>query len=274
MVQTTNNTIDNRSKTLSIQVSLNGLSFCATDTDQQITAIEHDNFGIQLTPEQVLDKIKYLFDNNLKLKGNFETVEVIYQNDLYTLVPKPLFDQNMLKEYLHYTIKVLQNDFITYDELDQHEIVTVYIPYTNINNFFFDTFGSFTYKHASTILVSSLLSREKNSESTSVFAHMNANSFDLIIIEKGKLIMGNTFTYETEEDFLYYLMFATEQVKLNPEEFSLVFLGSVTKESECYKIANTYIRNISFGNFSQTLNVSPEIKPFEPHQHFVLLSHF
>ncbi len=274
MVQTTSNTIDNISKKLSIQVSLNGLSFCTVDSNNQITAIEQENFGIRLTPEQVLDKIKYMFDRNQNLKESFTTIELIHQNDLYTIVPKPLFDEALLKDYLKYNVKVLQNDFIVYDELDQHDLITVYIPYTNINNFFFDTFGSFTYKHTNTVLANTLLTKEKNSESITVFANMSSIVFDLIIIDKGRLMLSNTFNYETKEDFLYYLMYATEQLNLNPEEFKLVFLGSITKDNEFYNIAYKYIRNISFGSLSQKSKFAPNITPFEPHQHFVLLSHF
>ncbi len=274
MEQTINNIIDSTSKTLSIQVSLNGLSFCIVDSDQHISVIKQESFGVQLTPEQVLNKIKYTLDNDQDLKENFSAIEVMHQNDLYTLVPKALFNKNLIKEYLKYNIKVLETDFIAYDELEQHGIVTVYVPYTNINNFFFDTFGSFTYKHTSTILVNSLLSKEKNSESSIVYANMNQKSFDLIIIRNGKLVLGNTFSYETKEDFLYYLMFTAEQVQLNPEEFTLVFLGYITKESECFKIANKYVRNVNFGNHSQKLKVSQDITPFESHQHYVLLSHF
>ncbi len=273
MEQTTNN-ISTISNTLSIQVSLNGLSFCTIDNNRQITAIVKDNFGIQLTPEQVLGKIKHIFDTTPTLKNNFKTVEVIYQNDLYTLVPNALFDPNILKEYLKYNIKVLENDFIAYDELNQHDMVTVYVPYTNINNFFFDTFGSFTYKHSSTILIGSLLSQEKNSDSVTVFANMNEKSFDLIVINKGKLILVNTFNHETREDFLYYLLFTVEQLKLNPENFGLIFLGDIQKDSRYFDLANRYIRNIDFGHHEQKYILAKDMKRIEPHHHFVLLSHF
>ncbi|MBQ0733005.1 DUF3822 family protein [Aquimarina celericrescens] len=275
MEQTTNNNIDNVLHTLSIQVSLNGLSFCTIDDHKHINAIEQDNFGIQLTPEQVLNKIKHTFDRNPALKGSFKTIEVIHQNNLYTIVPKALFDKNLLTDYLKYNIKLLENDFIAYDELDQHEIVTVYIPLTNINNFFFETFGSFTYKHTSTILISSLLSQEKNSDNVTVFANMNEKSFDLIIINRGKLILANSFNHESKEDFLYYLMFTTEQLQLNPEDFTLTFLGDIQKDSEYYTIAHKYIRNVDFGHHNgQEYKLPSTIDPIEPHQHFVLLSHF
>ncbi len=274
MEKTTTNIVDNTSKTLSIQVSLNGLSFCAINSNNEIIAIEEQNFGLQLNPEQVLNKIKEVFNNNSILKENFKTIEVIYQNNLYTIVPKPVFDKDHIKDYLKYNIKVLENDFIACDELNQYDIVTVYIPYTNINNFFFDNFGSFTYKHSTTVLIDTLLFQEKNNDAISVFAHMNKRSFDLIIINKGKLMLANTFSYETKEDFLYYLMFSVEQLQLNPEEFLLQFLGDITKDNDCYTIAYKYIRNISFGQHSKKLVVNPDIKPFEPQQHFVLLSQF
>ncbi len=273
MVQTTNN-INTIPNTLSIQVSLNGLSFCTLDANHQIVAIEQDNFGIQLSPEQALDKIKHTFDHNPALKADFETIEVIHQNDLYTQVPKDLFDSNILKEYLKYNVKILANDFVAYDEIDQHEIVTVYVPYANINNFFFETFGSFTYKHSTTILTSTLLSQEKNSDRIRVFSNMSDKHFDLIVLNKGKLILSNTFYHETKEDFIYYLLFTCEQLELNPEEFELVFLGDIKRDSEYLEIANTYVRNVRFGNHGRDEQYFSTIDPIDPHQHFVLLSHF
>ena len=267
-----NNSIQDLSnKVLSIQISLNGLSFC-TWIDQQITSINHESFGIQLTPEQILNKIKYIFDHNADLKENFDKINVIYQNDMYTVVPKPLFNTESLNNYLKYNIKVLENDFIAYDELEQHNIITVYIPYTNINNFFFDNFGTFTYKHTSTILIDSLLTKKKNSKSSSVFVNINDISFDITVITNGNLILCNTYTYQTKEDFLYYLLFTTEQLQLNPEEFELIFIGNISKNHAIYKIAHTYVRNISLGENINNIELAKDIPSFDPHKHFVLLS--
>ncbi|WP_161634379.1 DUF3822 family protein [Aquimarina pacifica] len=263
------------SRKLSIQVSLNGLSFCsALVNNQEIIALEHQNFGIQLTPEQVLDKIKYNFNFNKNLKYDFESIEVIYQNDLYTVVPQPLFDEKFLKEYLRYNTKVLSNDFIAYDTLNQHDLITVYVPLINVNNFFFDTFGAFTYKHSTTILMNSLLAQEKNSESTSVFVNICNIRFDLIVINKGNLLLCNTFMYDTKEDFLYYLMFTTEQLGLNPEEFELIFLGEVSDDSDFFTIAYKYIRNIRFGKRHKNIKLTEDLNDIQPHEHYALLSHF
>ncbi len=274
MDQTINNTIQHISYTLSIQINLNGLSFCISNFDNTAIEIEHVIFGTQLNPEQILDKIKYLFKNTPSFQRNITKVNVIYNNDLYTTVPKALFDEDLLSDYLKYNIKILENDFIAYDAMESHDIMSVYIPYVNINNYFFENFGSFTYKHASTILIDNLLITEKNNDSTVVYVHIGYHSFDLIIIKNGKLQLCNTYYAETEEDFLYYLMFAAEQLKLNPETFDLKFLGNVDKDHPYYTIAYKYIRNVSFGTRNNHINVSDTLPSIAKHHDFTLLSNF
>ena len=140
MIQTANNNNIEiiTTYTLSIQVSLNGLSFCITNSDSEIISLYQKKFIIRLNPKQVLEKIKYLFDHNTDLNKKFDSIQVIYQNELNTIIPKTLFNEDVIKDYLKYNIKVLENDYVTYYDLHQHDIVNIYIPYTNINNFFFE----------------------------------------------------------------------------------------------------------------------------------------
>ena len=81
------------------------------------------------------------------LHGGFESINVTHSNNLSTFVPKPFFNEDNLSDYLQYNIKILKNDFIAYDTLENSELVNVFIPYVFINNYLFDTFGSFEYKH-------------------------------------------------------------------------------------------------------------------------------
>lgn len=273
MVQTINNTTEDTTYILSIQVSLNGLSFCVATGREEITVVEHQDFGMLCTPGQVLDKIKQLLDQHPALDRDFSTIEVLYHNDLYTLVPKAVFNEDLLQEYLQYNVQLLETDFVAFDELTTQDMVTVYVPYTNINNFFFEYFGSFTYKHTTTVLLENILRQQKHSDSITLFANMHKRFFDLIIVNKGKLQLANTYRHDCKEDFLYYLMFAAEQLGLNPEEFSLAFIGDITEESEYIALAYQYIRNVRFGNRNTTAEINTH-QAVLAHQHFALLSHF
>jgi hypothetical protein len=234
---------------LSIQISLSGLSFCILQRDTHtISFLKHICFKKRLTPFEVLGHLKNAFNDLHELQSTFSNICVIHVNELSTLVPKPLFNEDFLADYLKFNAKILKSDYISYDDILSNGSVNVYVPYVNINNFIYEKFGAFTYKHVSSVLIEQILILEKNSETKKVFTHISSNHFEIIVIDKGHLIFYNTFEYSSKEDFIYYLLFAAEQLQLNPEKLNLVFLGDVVKDDDIYNIAYKYIRNISFGN--------------------------
>jgi hypothetical protein len=52
-----------------------------------------------------------------------------------------------------------------------------------------------------------------------------------VIVKDKELLFCNTFTYETKEDFIYYILFTTEQLKLDPEDLDLILLGNIHEDS-------------------------------------------
>lgn len=258
---------------LSIQISLSGLSFCILQRDTKTISILRDyNFDKKLNHHDVLDKLKHLFNTESFLQSNFSSVQVIHVNELSTLVPKSLFDEHFLADYLKFNSKILKSDFIAYDSIEINDTVNVYVPYVNINNFIYDMFGMFTYKHVSTILIEQLLTIEKNSENLKLYVHVGQNHFEIIAINKGKLMFYNTFEYCSEEDFIYYILFTAEQLKLNPETFQLIFLGNIQKDDSLYAMAYKYIRHIGFGNRQE--NFIYLEKPKTDHSNFTLIKSF
>jgi len=266
IIKITNNNVDFlnlQENHLSIQLSLDGFSFCVYNkihNDIGFFAVyKFENSAI--TPYKHLEFVEELYKKEVLLQVKYNSVSVTHHNNLITQVPKALFDKNNLSAYLQHTVKVLENDFITYDEVKNSEIVNVYIPYVNINNFLLDKYGSFIYKHSSTILIEQLLTNYKNLEGDYCFVNVSNTNFEVVVLKNKKIELFNSFNFKTKEDFIYYILFTAEQLNLNPEEFNLVLLGDIEKESELYTILYQYIRNIQFhepNNFSSILNnVSP-----------------
>lgn len=247
--KTINNILkDTYRKALSIQFSLGGFSFCISNLEtKEVHHFTSYTFDINsVSPEALLSEIEILYHDNSLLKQEFESVTIIHQNNLSTLVPAPLFDENELKTYLDYNIKTLANDYAAFDDLSQLDIKNVYVPYVNINNFFFQKFGEFEYKHHVTVLIDKLILHAKNNSEKQFFVHVTNNNFDIVVVENSNLLFYNSFSFSTKEDFIYYILFTAEQLQLNPEELLLFFIGDIEKESELYHIAYQYIRNVDF----------------------------
>ena len=266
MAQTTNNLNKPTNLELSIQLSLSGLSFCTLHRETNtISGLKQINFDKKLNPLELLDQLKHVFNTEPVLKNNFNRVFVVHDSELSTFVPKPLFNEACLADYLKFNSKILKSDFITYDDIPINDSVNVYVPYININNFIYDKFGSFTFKHVSTILI------EKHSNIPKVYVNVGNNHFEMIVVDKTKLLLYNTFDYSTKEDFIYYILFTAEQLELNPETLNLVFIGDIDTKDKLYTIAYKYIRFVFLGNREDNYKYSNGAQPETNHAHFALI---
>lgn len=242
-----NNKVDssNEFKKLSIQISLNGLSFCIVDTlDNSILLSKAIHFKVELNPIQLQKELKQLLETNNISESTFSEVIVIHRNSLFGLVPKTLFSEENLKDYLKYNAQILANDHIAFDEIENYEIMNVYVPLVNINNYIYELFGEFTFKHSASVIIPSLLNNNKNKDAV-CYIYAAENQMDITVINNKKLQLFNSFEYSTTEDFMYYLLFTTEQLKLDNETIKLRLFGDIEEESELYKSCSEHIKNVS-----------------------------
>ena len=242
-INTLTTTLNHR---LSVQVSLNGLSFLVTDlkTEKTILFLER-HLDHSTTPEELLLEIESVILKNETLNSGFAEVILIYSTSVYSLVPHALFDQTKASEYLKFNSKILANDYMAHDFIENQDIVVVHVPFMNINNFFFEKFGAFSYYHSITILLKTIFREEKYSL-PKMFLHFQKNSFDCLILKNGELQLCNTFLYKSPADFLYYTLFCMEQLNLSPDSVPVILCGEIAEGDENYKLAYAYIRHLEF----------------------------
>tara|TARA_R110002012_G_scaffold322096_1_gene555322 strand:+ start:6192 stop:7025 length:834 start_codon:yes stop_codon:yes gene_type:complete len=231
---------------LSIQISLNGLSFCVLDAiGNTIIKQESLSFSEELIPFQVLKNLKELLEKNEVTKMSFSDITIIHRNTLFSLVPKALFHEKELANYLKFNTKILANDHISFDEIANYDIVNVYVPFVNINNYIYELFGEFEYQHNGTVLIQSLLTNFDGGKEPICYVHVLENQIDITVIENKKLVLYNSFTYSSKEDFIYYILFVIEQLKLDTESLSLKLFGAIEEGDSLYNLCHTYVRNVA-----------------------------
>ena len=277
--QQTNKSIDFNNlsdKHLSIQLSLDGFSFCIINKNEKhIERLEHFRFNDHSpTPDKLLQNVESVFKKERALQKRYGSTNITHVNQLSTLVPKSLFDEDRIRDYLKFSSKTYTNDYVVHDEIENHDMVNVYIPFVNVNNFFLERFGSFEYKHFSTVLVNNLLNTFKFSEHPHMFAHIGELQFEILVIANDKLLFYNSFNYQSEADFIYYILFTAEQLGLNPEEFELILAGIIDTESELYKIAYRYVRKVGLMENRSAYKFPPNSKEASKRRHFTLLNQY
>lgn len=232
-------------KKLSVQVSLDGLCFLITNryTDA-VQYFKEVQFPTTFHPEEVLVEIQNITENDPPFRYTFGQVTICHENNLYTLVPKAVFTEDAQAEYLKFNTKILPTDFITFDSLDLFDMVVVYVPYTNINNYFFEKYGSFTFNHSTTLFIEKTLKVAKNDSLTKIHVHIYHRRMDILVSLNKKVMLFNSFEYHTPEDLLYYILFTAEQLELDPDEFPLFLSGKIKTGDDYYSLAYEYVRNV------------------------------
>ena len=136
-----------------------------------------------------------LLKSHTILNSKFTEVNVIHRNNFFSLVPKSLFDIKELKNYLKYNTKILANDHIAYDEINSFDVMNVYVPFVNINNYIYDLYGEFEFQHSGTVMVHSLLNSNHNTKDLVCYVHLSEKEMDITVIAQKKLVLYNSYTF-------------------------------------------------------------------------------
>jgi hypothetical protein len=240
---------DSASFHLSIQVSLDGFSFALLNVnDQKYTAIQFYDIQESHNYSELAEKIEQIIAQQELLQQHYSTVTICICNSINALTPKDLYKKHYGKELLGFNQILLQNEDESNDWLKSIECFNSYVIPKELKRCFDKYYQNHSWKHQSTVFIESVMQHYKLNEETTIYISVQNAYFQLVVLEGRKLKFFNGYDYRSGEDIIYYILFACEQLDLNPDQIPIVIAGEIEINSEAYKFIHRYIRNISFTN--------------------------
>jgi hypothetical protein len=261
----TNNTI------LSIHIHVNGLSFFTQNKKtKKATSIVRKSFAAHTPIEKIHEEIFKALKEHKLVEASQHEVYCSVENNLVTLVPKSLFEESSLHEYVQTDIAVEANDFVTYDIVPSVDWVSVYVPYVNVNNMLIDTFGSFKYYHAVSVWLRALSSHSKADGELVWSLYKENNHIHLALLRDKKLQFYNCFEAASSKDIVYYVLLSAKENNVSPNEVPLFIVGDIALEDATYKELHRFVRSLNCLSPEHSLKFeSPKINT---HQDFCVLN--
>ena len=102
-----------------------------------------------------------------------------------------------------------------------------------------------------------------------MIVNVTYNQIVMSVFEHSKLIYYNVFNYKNAHDCMYYILFACEQVELNPENIVLEFMGDISKNDDIFNLAYTYVRTVEFSQ--RLVAISQNIEQINSHKFYSLI---
>ena len=183
-----------------------------------------------------------------RLLRNYEFSKVtagISSNE-YTLVPDALFRKGDENIYFRKNFPSGTDNNIHAEFIPSFHLYTVFSIDRELESELNHLFQDPKLWHFSQAILTGLSLQMKTDIGHQMLLNIHDNSIDIVVTENKKLILMNTFSWQTNEDILYYTLFICEQLELNPEKIPLTVTGEIDADSALYTFLYKYIRTIVF----------------------------
>jgi len=231
---------------LSIQVSLNGLSFCILDpVRNKYVALSHKNFEKDLILDDLQIVVEDYINNNDLLNNEYKNTQIIWESYKCTLIPEKYFDVKNLKKHFELNHKLDDLDEIHYKKLKYSDSYSVFAVPNQIAGILSRKYKDAKFYNQQLPFVDTVLFKH-HSEAKKVFVNINTDFIDIAISQKGKLQFYNAFNFISDNDILYFIVNVYEQQALDTEHIELVISGSKDKKSEFYTMLKEFIGHVKF----------------------------
>ncbi len=257
---------------LTIRIAMDGFSLVVFSPEKnRFLGLTHFRFPDIDTNSKLSLALDGIAMSNVWISYPFQSVIAMIDHPHHALIPKALYDEKERGTYLAFNQQYCENSRIVSDQLKTAESYNIYYLSNLLTEKIKELWANTRIVHQSSILIESLLISQRNLDSDkSIFAHIGKNNFDLVWINKDRLSFFNRFRFHTPEDFIYFILFTLDQLRLNPETLELVLSGQIDKGSPYYEIAWNYIRNIRFASRNQSFDYSYVLEDLPVYQHMIL----
>lgn len=263
---------------LSMQVSRELFRVCVTDTQtNRCLLLEDYQFKNLNSNTALLKQLEDIFESHSVLQAGFwKSIKLGIKNKNFSLVPDSLFEKEFAKDYLSINCTVSGKE-VYYHKQKTTETVNIFSADKEIVEWFKAKYPHKNVKvfHFTSPIIEGVMIDGKLKDERSLFVVCEKTSLTILVKTENQLEFCNSFNYFTPEDFVYYVMFVFDQLKLNPEETPVVLWGEVQADSPIYNKLYKYIRNISLGNKPASLSFSYQFDEVFDHKFFDLYNmHF
>lgn len=239
---------------MSILCTGDGLSFCLLNNEKKKYVLL-GHYKVEKEEDH-----KELFEFLDRFQQMPDDVSLAVLNQRFAIIPKSLFDESNLNDYLSFSIENVQAE-VVFKTIDK--LVLVYENPESKYSWLVERIPHLKFLNNAEVAIHYYLSKT-GVGSTSFTAHFFNEKLELTVLRNGRLELHNVFNCAKPEDAVYFILNVFEQLKLNPIEQQVTISGNLKRKSEVINLLKQYIKNIDWESrpegytYSYTFNEQEE----------------
>jgi hypothetical protein len=227
---------------LSIQIALNGLSFCIIDTpNDDCLVIKNLALNKELSREAWEDQLIGVLNGESLLNGPWKQVRVIWSSRKSLMIPSHLFRTEDLRSYMVLHQLLEEYDEIQHIRLQSPDAWVVFPIPSSITQLIINRFPGALFYHQSVPMIESILHRKGSPVPDGIHVNLQEDFFNYAIIQGGELQSFNSFSWKDVNDILYLVVYLYRQFEFSTKAQELVLYGMGEDHAEVIKLLKKYI---------------------------------
>lgn len=255
---------------LSVEVSIEGFSFCLLDTIRNKFVLIRV-FEPEENKYSNCDKIDDFIRKDDFLTRRYKKTRVILPSPKITLIPAPLFDPGKKDLYFTFSHNKEDRDTVMANKLNDPDAYLIFSVSKPIGDLINNFYPAIHPSHHLKPLLNQISRNRTGVHGNYIHIHIEREFFNLVIFNQNKLIFCNTFNYRNITDILYFVFDAFKNLGIRQEE-TIHFSGITEKYDDLTSNFSTYVRNIKFARPSGNFSFSYVFDDKDLHRYFNLFS--
>jgi hypothetical protein len=248
--------IESPEKELYISISYQNIKYTVVQNDK-VEVLQDYYYYKPIEKEKESEYLKELAqEDEILREKNWKSVLILSFPTPFTLIPKELFEANEIKKYLSFVDNSLKNDFVTYQEQTILEAFNVFSIKQNFRNECLEIYPQAQFTHITKAFIDLLLKNitfDNKDLNTHIF--VAEDYLLLVIIEEGNLIFSNVFFHKTAQDFLYYVLFVLDDLRIDRQLTTIKLYGQINQVAEIYRLLSLYVNKLMLADKITTVEL-------------------
>ena len=258
---------------LSIQVGLDGFSFCILDIRRDKYVFFQHIPLIVGKPQFLSRKAESIFDLEEKLNASYQTVSITYSTDKATLIPKEYSGSANFLQLAGLTNEIGRHEEVLTNHIPGFNYQLAYICPKELTTLLNRKFTDFQFRHKSIPLLANVLNQYDEKRNT-LLINFETKYIRTIALKGSEIDLYNNFYFKTESDFLYYSLHIFHSLQFDPERDEILIGGFVADDSSYIRQIRKYVSNVHFLKPSANFSYGNLFDKIQKHQFVSLLNSY
>lgn len=227
---------------ISIQVSLNGFSFCLFDILRNKFVMLRD-YKLSGRDDELGKQVEEIILKDDFLGRPYHRYRLVYVFERNTLVPAGLFDPAVKDDYFTLNYNLEDNYLVSNNRIMEPDSFLLFDVRKDLQDVLIKAFPEASLSHHIKPLLFACFNNARKQNDKYIHINIEDTYFNIVVISDRKMEFINTFRYRNSSDIIYYLLFTFEKLGIGKKE-TIHASGLIGKGGELYNNLSRYAGNI------------------------------